>query len=95
MNRELAAVAGLVLSLSCGMARAEDAGAVSLFAGACGKCHGADPAAFLYQGVTRISGTLTGVETGVPVAQFLQSGHGRLNEADVARLLALFESLVE
>ncbi|SMX38140.1 hypothetical protein [Maliponia aquimaris] len=95
MNRVLVPLAGAMMALSCGMAQADEAATAALFARACGKCHGADPAGFLSQGVTRTGGTLTGVETGVPVAQYLMSGHGRLTEAEVTQLMALFETLVE
>ena len=95
MKRVLAGVAIGVLALSCGVAQADDTQGAALFARACGKCHGADPADFLYQGVTRTGDTLTGVETGLPVGPFLLSGHGKLTEAEVIQLMALFETLVE
>lgn len=81
----------LIAALAPALAGAQEETA-ALYARSCGKCHGTAEA-FVYQSVTRSGEVLMGIETGMPVADYLHSGHGKLTAAEVAEMMAYFEAL--
>ncbi|SNS07620.1 hypothetical protein [Antarctobacter heliothermus] len=86
---------GLVALLGAFEVSAQQTDAHQLYEGACAKCHAAHAGDFVFESLMMTGDGLVGRSNGVPVFEFLASGHGRISAAEVAVLMRHFTSIQE
>ncbi|MBV2359074.1 hypothetical protein KUH32_04740 [Thalassococcus sp. CAU 1522] len=61
----------------------------------CGGCHAPHAGDFVFDSLTTGATGLVGVKTGLPVRDFLASGHGRLSDDEIDRVVALLQTVFD
>ncbi|PYG26848.1 hypothetical protein [Pelagimonas varians] len=87
------ALAALVCAASFGPAQAQGSDAQTLFETKCGSCHVPDASEFLEQKVIVTGDGLVGEGSKMPVQTFLESGHGRLEPAEITLIMEHLETV--
>ncbi|WP_323769418.1 hypothetical protein [Antarctobacter sp.] len=88
-------LAGLMVVSGAFGASAQQADPHTLYESACAKCHAAHAGDFVFESLMMTGDGLVGQTTGLPVASFLASGHGRISAAEAEVLARHFTSIHE